>query len=490
MQYRFTAMVFLLFCNLVAVTTFTVFASQEADFEYTLGVQAIDLQDYAKAVRHFQTVVQLKPDFFDGRYYLAYSLAKVGKGEEALAKLEELLREKPEDHRLLLESAITALDIDQPHRALTPLQHAIQKYSDDWVFHYYLGLAYFKMNQYDKSVATLEQVARHDKELMPAAWYFAGAALAKQGQTGFAIEKLENVKVAALGSIYAQKADELIQALEGGGQVASKIMVSTTLGVQYDSNVILEPDALEISDESDWRGVAILGLRLPVRQFNFSYSFYQSLHIDLRSFNVQSHSLGADWQRPVDYYGVPLKVGVRTKGSVTFLSSDLNFFSHNQTLEPYLIAKWNKYYQASLTLLLQYEDFRRSDEIRDNFGYGLAMSHLLSPFGPGMLFGVKGRTQFEDADAEFDLFRFKGDLVLALVKGRLHLDLLASYAKEYYARSSTNRDDNRLTGNANIGYRLKKSRFNAGYIYIFNNSNVAAFEYKRHIYSLNWSLNF
>ena len=70
-------------------------------------------------------------------------------------------------------------------------------------------------------------------------------------------------------------------------------------GLQYDSNVILEPDnpsATQPKRKTDWRAVLALDgryrfLKTEKTTADAGYQFYQSIHRELHDFNVQQHSL-------------------------------------------------------------------------------------------------------------------------------------------------------------------------------------------------------
>jgi len=87
--------------------------------------------------------------------------------------------------------------------------------------------------------------------------------------------------------------------IAGGGQEGKKFSLGLSAGLQYDSNVILEPDnpvAATPSRKSDLRAVLTFDGAYRFYKSNTTtadggYSFYQSVHQRVHDFNVQQHAL-------------------------------------------------------------------------------------------------------------------------------------------------------------------------------------------------------
>jgi hypothetical protein len=164
---------------------------------------------------------------------------------------------------------------------------------------YDLGLALFRLERYRDAVPRFLRAAR-SPSLEAKAHYFAGLALVRQGRMAEARAELEKVGPGSDSSEVAAPAHELIQTISAGPE-KKRLSLKASIGLQYDSNVILLPDDAStpsgISNRRDYRAVGALqaGLQL-IRSVRWDggmdYHFYQSLHRDLDRYNIQIHDIG------------------------------------------------------------------------------------------------------------------------------------------------------------------------------------------------------
>lgn len=470
----------------------TAFASQESDLQYTLGVQQLAAENYREAQRSFEKVIKLEPRRAQARYLLAYTLEKRNEDTAALAILESLLADEPKNASALQLTGIIQLKLNRAGAAKASLQRSLAIAPNDANTVYYKGLAEQADGAYADSIKSFKQSMQLDPRLKAAALYFSGLSFLKLNDEPHAIEHLEAVRHEAPQSGYAVKAAEVLERLEAQSDAGPQGWAfNSGIGIQYDSNVILEPDTIEISDEDDFRGIGTLGLGYTAGPWNIAYGFYQSLHIELTDFNVQNHRLGFDYLNKSNYLAKPLTTGVRGYSALTLLSNSLAYFSIENALEPYLLRQWSDAYTFGATLRLQYEDFRSVDDLRDNLGYGLILSHLIGTFNNQFFIGIRTGLQLEDASREYDLFRFNGDLQLALPLGRTQLTAQGGYEKSLFAHSTLNREDNKLSAGAGASYAFwGPLSAAAAYQYTSSDSNVAAFNYARHIVSFSINGNY
>ncbi len=79
-------------------------AADEPRIPYHLGMICLELRDNPAACNHFKRLVQLRPDFLEGRMLLGMTYAELGQQEEAVAYLRSVLAECPDapeiHHRL------------------------------------------------------------------------------------------------------------------------------------------------------------------------------------------------------------------------------------------------------------------------------------------------------------------------------------------------------------------------------------------------------
>jgi len=200
---------------------------------------------------------------------------------------------KEKDYELALTKGQYAVELHDYAGAIGHLTKALELKPGDQEARVSLGIAYSRSNDNVLARNVLQQAVAADASDIRAQFELA-MVLAKMGQQEEAKSRMAMV---------AKSNDpELSEAakgfLEGGGPVENKLLnVKLSGGLQYDSNVILEEDdpAGPKSKKADWRGVLILNGAYSF--FNdkrisgeAGYQLYQSLHGDLRDYNVQQHT--------------------------------------------------------------------------------------------------------------------------------------------------------------------------------------------------------
>jgi len=178
---------------------------------------------------------------------------------EALAELNELLAQRPDDSFLLRLKGFTLIALDRDPEAIPVLEAAVEKDPEDIAAHYYLGQAY-----------------------------------AYSGYIGHAIERLEYVRQAAPDSQYAGASQQLLVQLyslaesAGSGYSEPRGEASAQVGWKYDDNVPAradsDPDAsptdstvLTLSGYGKYEILRLDDLALPLRA-GVELSGYQSYH--------------------------------------------------------------------------------------------------------------------------------------------------------------------------------------------------------------------
>jgi tetratricopeptide (TPR) repeat protein len=468
------------FIGLLAAQTTSM---QEVDHTYTLGIQSFSQGNFKQSATNFRSLFKDPNKGVKARYYYALSLEKLNKDKEASEVVEELIAKQGESFDYVLLAGILDLKTKQPESAQAWLKKAVVSKPQDATAHYYLGLSQQTLQQYESSMKNLEKAALLDKQFAPAALYFSGVSYLQLNQPGDAVAKLEKLRHDYPNSGYAKEAEKLVARIEGGEQRSFKI--DLVIGGQYDSNVILEPNSINISNEDDFRFYGQLGGRVVWDPFAFGYNFYQNVHLELDDYNVQNHNIFVEVHHVDDYLGKPLEIGVRANSALTLLSNSLDYFNLSNALEPYLRREWSDAYTLGMNFHFQYENFRSTDALRDNFGYGFTFSYLVHLFSDRIFLGVKNNFQLENASQEYDLFRFSNDAQLAWEMLTLQFSAQCGFDKYIYGRSVLSREDNKLTAGASVAKRIASFTVTAGYQHIINDSNIPTFEYDRDIASLN-----
>lgn len=159
-----------------------------------------------------------------------------------------------------------------------------------------LGIAYSRNDDYAPAKELLRNVYAEDPT-NTRAQYELGVVLAHLKEYGEANRLLATVTPAVATAELADNAKELMEGMKPPKK-GDKPSLKVVGGLQYDSNVILEPDTpfLPQGRKSDWRGILSLTGSYPFLTtersgFEANYQFYQNLHFELEDYNVQQHDI-------------------------------------------------------------------------------------------------------------------------------------------------------------------------------------------------------
>jgi len=200
------------------------------------------------------------------------------------------------DYEIALAKGQYEIELRNYEQAITYLKKALELKPDDHASMTALGIAYSRHEEYPPAKELLEKVVAADPQ-NTRAQYELGVVLAHLKQYGEANKLLATVSASAGSEELADNAKELMEGMRPPKE-AGKPVLRIVGGLQYDSNVILEPDNPYVSQgrQADWRGVLSLFGSYPFlnRQrggAEVNYQFYQSLHFELEDYNVQQHDL-------------------------------------------------------------------------------------------------------------------------------------------------------------------------------------------------------
>jgi len=408
------------------------FAEEKATFELsvTKGILALDQQEYEKAVAYFSAAVQEKPDDPSANLYLGIALNNSGNEQDGERFLKKALKLDPLSPRTNLE----------------------------------LGILYYK-----------------------------------KGLHAEARDFFETAKKTAKGTDIADLAGDYIEKIDQEGTKVKDWALSLTTGGQYDSNVILDSGAGPlpegISRKSDWRGIIFIEGKFTPRitdqiTLGPTYSFYQSLQVELTDFNVQQHLPGF-------LLDISLSKNVLLRASYTYEYTKVGneeYVSAHSISPVVTIAEGTGFFTV-LRYQYQDKDFKDSDMFPDNSerdGFNnLAGITQYIPLARSCLLGLNYTYDYDFAAEKYWSYRGNaGHVDLRLDMGKSWvLDLYGQYyRKDYkadYPGTSTTRVDKMMTFSSNVT-KTFASRFDitAGWTYVNNNSNIDVFEYDRNIATL------
>lgn len=381
---------------------------------------------------------------------------------EAADAFREALRDRPEDHRAALHLGIALMRAGDPE-AESALKRALLLDPADPETNLQLGIYYLEKYIYDE--------ARD---------FFEAAE-----ELGRGTEK----------SSYAQMYIEMLDA----GEREKRWELNISLGVQYDSNVILNnedtPLPEGISDEADYRGIINLGASYTLSKTDttnaaIGYSLYQSIHGDLTDFNVMAHSVSLGASRDV-------RENVRLKGvysfDYTYVGSEA--FSQTHNIAPSVLIAEAGGFVTALDYRLSLNTFEDSDIFPSNSDRTGNTNNIgISQVIPLGKLKSKLGYAFETATAEIADYEYTGhggflDLTFGLPQ-KITSDIYAEGLKKQYD-DAADRDDTTYILSLSLKRPLtSRTGLNLSVLYINNDSSIDAYSYTRTITGIFYTAGF
>lgn len=271
---------------------------REYDFDLSKGLWLFQQERYGEAEPFLQEAFKAKPGDPLSGYYLGLSLIRLRRHQAAEDRFREVLQRHPDEARAHMGLGMALYHRGRFQESSAELAIAEPFLKDDPLLHAYAGLAAAKRQADAQAVEQFIRAGNLDSELAADPRYQQGLTLQGQGRRQEAVESFAS-------------------ALEGGADTkpavrpAAGAMLSSPskrwsalfgLSTQYDSNVVLLPSGTSppggstgISDKDDFVTV-ITGsgeyrfVQNETWTVGAGYGFFQNLHARLSDFNVQDHT--------------------------------------------------------------------------------------------------------------------------------------------------------------------------------------------------------
>lgn len=390
-----------------------------------------------------------------------------------------------------------ALDRKDYNSAIKDFKSALKEKPEDPSANLYLGIALCNSGNEQEGEKLLKKALKLDP-LSPRANLELGILYYKRGIYDEAKDFFEAVKNLSPGTDLSDMAKNYIREIERKerGKITEKNWAfSLTGGLQYDSNVVLEPSdgtlPQGISRKSDWRGIIYLDAKYtPALTDNFTigptYSFYQSLHKELDDFNVQQYLPGLMLN-----YTINKNLTLRAQYTYEWTSVGGEHYLSSHAIFPTVTIAEGGGFFTSLNYRYQDKDFKNTTLFVNNTErngsnnlIGITQYILISRATLSLGYS-------HDVDTtDTNYWSYKGNsgnLDLRFDFGeKWVLDLSGKYyQKDYkaeYPGTTEKRKDKTMTYSANLTKTLGSNfDITAGWLYEKNDSNTDIFEYKRDI---------
>jgi Flp pilus assembly protein TadD len=463
-------------------------------------INQVNQENYEEALALLNQAWQKGPRTPEKAFLLGKVNRRLLKYSEAQRYLEEAVRLKPGFAEAQLLLADTLIALDKPGQAEPHLRAVQAAGIEPGQTAYLQGMAAFKQKQFSQAAEHFRR-AQQDPKLTQEAKFQESMALASLNRYSEARRTMEEAISLNPRSQTAALAQGYVQALDVRGKDVRRFRFSAATGFDWDSNVTLQPgdpvSAQLVSGQGD-----LVYTQLANFEYNFvprgpwalwaMYSYYQNFHRRLTKFDLWSNTLGLTpmytWSS--SRFWIPFTFNYtdveadKYYTAYTLTPSYLHLFSSSWAIEGNLrlarqyywfptlfpqdersgrniAASLAGYYffknqQAFLQLRFTYEHFFTGGSNWDNNVYRLSLSALY-PFT--------------------DRFKVRTFLDLAL----------QPYENTFFSGVpgvvNPKRDDQILMFGLEATYAIWKGlEINAHYYYIRDDSNIAIYDYNRHIY--------
>jgi Flp pilus assembly protein TadD len=138
-----------------------------------LGIGLLDQLQYADAMKAFEKVTQLRPDYKDGYINLGLNDIEWEKYAEARAPLEKALTLAPHDARALYYLALVERRGHHPEQAIADLEEVVAQYPRARDALRELGISYYQQHRAEDAVATFKKLQDVDPDDLAAHYNLA-----------------------------------------------------------------------------------------------------------------------------------------------------------------------------------------------------------------------------------------------------------------------------------------------------------------------------
>ncbi len=484
-------------------------SAETADYHARLsdGVTRLNENDLGGAMQQFEQALARNPQGVEAHYYIGITHARSGRKEEAERRFQKALAIDRTFVPAHFDLGVLYYQTGRDDLALKSFETLEQVDPGRAKVHYYRGRILQRQGKRSEAAAELEKAVALDPHLALEVHYETGVVSYQGGDLETARKAFQNVMTISPESEAARSAVDFLEKIEAEEIKRKRWDLRLSLGVQYDDNVILEPNqgpaaGRTITDEEDLSGLVYLRgryewLNTPLWSGRMEYGLYQNFHRDdiLEDFNIQNHQFIFNGGRRIGRSELILQYELQ----YALLGGDTFLFK--QAIGPRLIFPESKRhltefsYQFGAKRFNDIEGLFPNNSERDVRTHKGGFTHYYIFESKGNLHGgysfqreIAGGRPNED-DWTFSGHRWAAGFVLPPWR-RLTLAVDAEYVVRLFDHENQQppnekRDDREfltiLTLSRSFGERFDLS---VQYLHQQNRSNIPLFEYDRNIYGM------
>ncbi len=491
------------------------------------AVLAYDAKKYDEALAELQEALRINPTYVDAFYYLGLVFAALKRNADAISALEKALELRPGDIEVSFQLGALYFGIKDYDQAEPLLRRVYDSNPKRPNLGYYLGFMAYRKKEYREAVEFFRDSVPSDDNFAQLTRFYNGLAMSALGFPEEAKKEIDEAMKLKPVSPLVTPAQRFGELLEQRAQKERRFNASLQFGLFYDTNVPVVPnsssDLVAQTVRGDFKDSESLGEQITLNlsytflnsldwQGSVSYRFFQTFNNDLPSFNNQSHTptisfvnrgaIKAPWGK------MPYFTGLQTTYDFILLGNTK--FVQRWIVNPYFSLSANSWNLTNLQFRFQAKDFFNDDqvvgrEVRDANNYMIGPTHFFL-FSGGKHY-LKAGYQYDSEDARGGNWSYWGNRLLAGLQYTLPWwDLQYRFDLDIHWRNYKNthsllpagagftqkRSDYERVIFTSLGKSFKVQEFNfkvsIDYLYDMNKSNLAVFDYDRHVVttSISW----
>ncbi len=473
--------------------------SETGSLYMTKAIYAMNIGDDTRAFSWFGKVVAIQPENVIARYLQGICASRLGRYAQAENILKACFTIEGYPLELHYDLGFVLYSQGRYREAAVQFGIAYNDKIDEPTLPYYLGASLFRTKEHSRAVVFLEEALETVPEVESNTRYYLGASYFALKRYRKAQRNLEKCLELKPGAKVTESASRLLALAIREKNLAKWWDIQLELGLGYDTNVLYEPDDLEVTDQAGFYGYSAFDAMVFPLKANFGilgagYGYFQSIHFDpdnevLGDFDLLRHGGRLEGQGtiikgiPALYLGLDYELSYATLGG--------RHYQNQHLVLPYLDLIETRSTATKLSSVVKLKRFPDFQE-RDGSFFGPSITQRFN------FYMNKGKSAFEVGyqhnEAESDFYDYRGVKFYAgaivPIVGRLYGTGGAQYIYLDYMNHPESRIDRKMTGELGLKV-IPVEFFSIQLKYKFvRNQSLERYTWQKHVTTMSFGVHF
>ncbi|MGI9535259.1 MAG: tetratricopeptide repeat protein, partial [Thermodesulfobacteriota bacterium] len=375
-----------------------------ANFELNLnkGIASFYKSEYSESIELLNLALAENPDNATANHIIGLSYYYLGNYEESIKYLEKAKKFDPELLNIDFDLATVYIKTDKYKKAIDVLNQFLSKNPDDGVGYYYLGFAQYSNGEYDDAIKSFDKAKSLNPDFSLQSNFYQGVCYYQLFDYENSRQKFLAVVNAKPGNKLEISAKEYLNILRTLGK---KYYVNISAGYQYDTNVGLEPENIDIfTNEKDSSAFiyANLGYKPYFKNgdvIGVDYKTFFNFHDELKDFNIQNHTFSVYGEKSLKNYSKPINLFLDYSYQIVFIDGSPadNLFSQSHVVIPAVTVRWSDKVTSRFFYKFRYNDFEDLPE-RDAYNNSVTWAQFYNYYNGRLIVSPGLKMELNDAN--------------------------------------------------------------------------------------------